>query len=208
LPLALHLPKGEHLVAKPIVDDSLWARLEPLLPLLKPRRTRSPGRKPITNRQALTGILHVLKTGIPWKELPREMGCGSGMTCWRRLLSWHRAGVWQQIQAVLSLELTETHRIDWSRAELGIISQASERANHHPSPSRSEQESPRLRPRESTEREPLAEAAHEPTFVDYDVRTGELRGAHYSGDDSSGNYATSVDDELTTDEHREFWIYQ
>jgi transposase len=38
---------------------------------------------------ALTGILFVLKTGIPWKYLPAEMGCRSGMTCWRRLRGWH-----------------------------------------------------------------------------------------------------------------------
>ena len=32
-----------------------------------------------------TGIIFILKTGLPWEYLPREMGCGSGMTCWRRL---------------------------------------------------------------------------------------------------------------------------
>ena len=63
----------------------LWALVEPLLPPAKPRRKRFPGRKPIDNRKALTGILFVLKTGISWEDLPQEMGCGSGMTCWRRL---------------------------------------------------------------------------------------------------------------------------
>lgn len=43
----------------------------------------------------LTGIVFVLKTGIPWEYLPREPGCGSGMTCWRRLHEWMQAGVWQ-----------------------------------------------------------------------------------------------------------------
>ena len=41
--------------------------------------------KRIDDRKALTGIIFVLKIGIPWEMLPQEMGCGSGMTCWRRL---------------------------------------------------------------------------------------------------------------------------
>ena len=66
-------------MAKPILDDELWQIVEPLLPP-KPRRFRFPGRKPISNRQALTGILFVLRTGIAWNMLPQELGCGSGVT--------------------------------------------------------------------------------------------------------------------------------
>ncbi len=84
-------------MAKPLLPDELWNRIEPLLPLPKPRRFRYPGRKPIDNRKVLIGILFVLKTGICWEDLPREMGCGSGMTCWRRLRDWHEAGVWQAL---------------------------------------------------------------------------------------------------------------
>ena len=67
-------------MAKPLVDDELWELIQPLLPPPKPRRWRYPGRKPVNDRQALTGILFVLKSGIPWEMLPQEMGCGSGMT--------------------------------------------------------------------------------------------------------------------------------
>ena len=63
-------------MAKPLVSDELWTMLQPLIPPRKPRRFRYPGRKPIEDRQALTGILFVLKTGIPWEDLPVEMGCG------------------------------------------------------------------------------------------------------------------------------------
>ncbi|WP_153018739.1 transposase, partial [Marichromatium gracile] len=70
-------------MAKPLLPDDLWAEIKPLLPAPKPRRYRYPGRKPIDNRRALTGILFVLKSRIPWEMLPQEMGCGSGMTCWR-----------------------------------------------------------------------------------------------------------------------------
>lgn len=32
--------------------------------------------------------------------LPQEMGCGSGVTCWRRLRDWHEAGVWERCDAL------------------------------------------------------------------------------------------------------------
>jgi len=58
----------------------------------------------------------VLKTGIQWEELPQEMGCGSGMTCWRRLQEWNTAGVWEGVLRVILQELHEAGKIDWSRA--------------------------------------------------------------------------------------------
>jgi transposase len=101
-------------MAKPLVDDALWERVEPLLPVVE-RRYRYPGRKRIPDRRALTGIVFVLKTGIPWEDLPAEMGCGSGMTCWRRLRDWNDAGVWTRLHQVL-LDEHEAGEIDWSRA--------------------------------------------------------------------------------------------
>src|SRR5512141_346380 len=102
-------------MAKPLLDDDLWNEVAPLLPAPKPRRSRFPGRKPIDNRQALTGILFVLKTGIPWEYLPQEMGCGSGMTCWRRLRDWQQVGVWDRLHHVLLNRLQQADQIDWSR---------------------------------------------------------------------------------------------
>ena len=64
----------------------------------------------------LTGILFVLQTGIPWEYLPKELGCGSGMTCWRRLREWQQAGVWERLHELLLAKLREADRIDWSRA--------------------------------------------------------------------------------------------
>jgi transposase len=78
-------------MAKPLVSDELWAIVEPLIPKVE-RRYRFPGRLRIDDRKVLTGILYVLKTGIPWEYLPQEMGCGSGMTCWRRLKEWQQPG--------------------------------------------------------------------------------------------------------------------
>ena len=103
-------------MSKLLVEDELWERVEPLLPRPKPRRFRHPGRKPQDNRAALTGILFVLKTGLPWNDLPCEMGCGSGAACWVRLHEWQALGVWEILPAVLLAELRYADKIDWSRA--------------------------------------------------------------------------------------------
>jgi transposase len=103
-------------MAKPILDDDLWSLIEPLLPPPKRRRFRYPGRSPVPHRATLTGILFVLRTGIPWEYLPQELGCGSGMTCWRRLNAWQRRGVWDKVHQLLLNRLQKADKIDWSRA--------------------------------------------------------------------------------------------
>ena len=110
-------------MARPLVTDELWEVIEPLLPQL----VISPlgGRPPVGNRQALSGILFVLKTGIAWEDLPREMGCGCGPTCFRRLVAWHEAGVWEQLHHLLLAKLHAADGIDWSRA---IVDSASVKA--------------------------------------------------------------------------------
>ena len=112
-------------MAKPLLDDSLWKLIKPLLPPPRPRRTRCPGRRPLDHRKVLTGIVFVLRTGIPWEYLPQELGCGCGMTCWSHLQEWQRAGVWQRIHEVLLSKLREADKIDWSRA---IVDSSSVRA--------------------------------------------------------------------------------
>src|SRR6266481_8113650 len=104
-------------MAKALVGDELWELVEPLIPKVE-RRYRFAGRKRIDDRKVLTGILFVLQTGIPWEYLPQEMGCGSGMTCWRRLHEWQRAGVWEKLHQVLLDELGSRGHIDWSRASI------------------------------------------------------------------------------------------
>lgn len=103
-------------MAKDLVPDELWEIVQPLLPPPPLRRFRYPGRKRIDDRKCLAGILFVMKTGIPWEDLPKEMGCGSGMTCWRRLDQWQRAGVWEKLHRVLLDRLRAADKIDWSRA--------------------------------------------------------------------------------------------
>jgi transposase len=101
-------------MAKPLLPDELWELIEPLLP----KWTPSPkgGQPRLPDRNALTGILFVLKTGIPWEDLPAEMNCGCGMTCWRRLRDWQEDGTWLRIHEVLLEKLRGADRIAWERA--------------------------------------------------------------------------------------------
>src|SRR5687767_15415769 len=103
-------------MAKQLVSDELWAVVEPLLPKEPPKPKG--GRPRVPDRACLTGIVFVLKTGIPWEYLPRELGCGSGMTCWRRLAAWTEAGVWHRLHRALLERLEGAGAIDWSRASL------------------------------------------------------------------------------------------
>ena len=107
-------------MAKPLLPDALWERIQAVLPPARPKPKG--GRPPVSDRQCLLGILFVLKTGTPWEYLPHELGCGCGMTCWRRLRDWHEAGLWQLIWRLLLNELGIRDGIDWSSAILDSCS--------------------------------------------------------------------------------------
>ncbi|GAA2934300.1 hypothetical protein GCM10020221_32520 [Streptomyces thioluteus] len=96
------------------MSDELWERIGLLLSC-RQRRFRPPGRKPLSNRQVLHGILYVLHTGIQREYLPAELGFGSGAMRWRRLRDWNEAGVWQQLHEALLAELNAAARLDWPR---------------------------------------------------------------------------------------------
>ena len=103
-------------MSKPLVSDELWEIIEPLLPVEPPKPKG--GRPRVPDRATFTGIVFVLRSGIPWELLPREMGCGSGVTCWRRLRDWQQAGVWDRLHRTLLDRLGRADRLDWSRASL------------------------------------------------------------------------------------------
>jgi transposase len=107
-------------MAKELVTDELWEVVEALLPEEPPKPKG--GRPRVDDRAALTGILFVLKSGIPWEMLPQEMGCGSGMTCWRRLKEWNEAGVWKELHHKILDRLGKADEIDWHRASLDSAS--------------------------------------------------------------------------------------
>ena len=97
------------------VPCGLWELVEPLLPRTE-RRFRYPGRRRLGDREALSGVLFVLYTGIAWRHLPLELGSGSGATCRRRLDEWQAAGVWDKLHELLLARLQQAGEIEWSRA--------------------------------------------------------------------------------------------
>lgn len=107
-----------------LVSNELWEQIEPLLPP-EPEPSPKGGRPRVTNRNALTGIVFVLRTGIPWQALPTEMNCGSGSTCWRRFAEWTRLAVWSQLHTLLLSTLGRSGTINLERA---VIDSASVRA--------------------------------------------------------------------------------
>ena len=117
-----------------LVSKKLWLELEPLVPKV----TASPkgGRPRTPDWAAFNGILFVLFTGIAWEDLPQELGWGSGMTCWRRLRAWQRAGVWDRLHGALLSRLRQYDQIDWQRASVDAASVASPRGARTPAPTR------------------------------------------------------------------------
>jgi transposase len=103
---------GGAAMAEPLVPEELWEAIVPLLPRHKARPGKR-GRPPVDDRACLTGIVFVLRSGIPWEMLPREMGCGSGVTCWRRLRYWQRRGVWKKLLHSLLERVGQEKGIDW-----------------------------------------------------------------------------------------------
>lgn len=106
-----------------LVPDELWTEIAPLLPKEPPKPKG--GRPRVPDRDCLSGIIFVLRSGIPWDLLPAEFGCGSGVTCWRRLAEWTALGIWDQVHHRLLNNLGRLGAIDWSRA---VVDSASFRA--------------------------------------------------------------------------------
>lgn len=127
-------------MARPIVSDELWQVIEPLLPA-EPSKAKG-GRPRVPNRAALTGIIFVLKTGLPWEMLPPEMGCGSGITCWRRLRDWQEAGVWENLHQLLLDKLGDAGKIDWTRASVDSSSVPAKKGAKEPGRLRRIEETP------------------------------------------------------------------
>jgi transposase len=103
--------KEEGSAAMEEISDSQWALLAPLLPPQKPR-----GRKRADDRQTLSGILWVLRSGARWNDLPKEYG--SDTRCHRRLAEWQAQGVWERVWTAFLGTLDAQGKLAWDRAFL------------------------------------------------------------------------------------------
>jgi transposase len=103
-----------------LVPDELWDAIAPLLPEEPPKPNG--GRPRVPNRATLAGIIFVLRTGCAWRLLPKELGCGSGTTCWRRLNDWQAAGVWQRLHETLLNWLGDDAAVAWRRSSVDSLS--------------------------------------------------------------------------------------
>ena len=106
-------------MSRGLVDEELRSLVQPPVP---PRKASPMGRQPRKfDRVCLTGILFVLRTGIPWEDFPQEIGC-CGMTLWNRLHEWQQAGVSRKLHRLLLERLHQANPIDRSRAAVDSAS--------------------------------------------------------------------------------------
>lgn len=96
----------------PLLSEAQWKKIEPLLPP-PPKQPRG-GRPWTGNRRVLEGILWILRSGAPWKYLPKEYPHPS--TCWRRLRDWEEQDIWLKIWRTFLGELNERQQLKWSES--------------------------------------------------------------------------------------------
>jgi transposase len=127
----------------------------------------------VPDRACLTGVIFVLKSGIQWEMLPQEMNCGSGMTCWRRLRDWSRAGVWEKLQHELLNRLRDAEKDRLVESRHGRFHCAGEKGGAKTGPTPTNRGKPGTKRHLVTERQgiPLAELTtaanvHETTVLE------------------------------------------
>ena len=111
-----------------IISKALWKAIEPLIPNLRVNQYSLMGRRPLPHREAISGILLVLRERIAWDKIPLELSWGTGMTCWRRLRAFQEIGVWPAIVEILKRELPDGQSIPFARVA-EFIPRASRKPN-------------------------------------------------------------------------------
>jgi transposase len=115
-----------------LLIEELWAIISPYVPVSTP--SPKGGRPRVPDRDCFRGILFVLREGIRWKSLPKEMGCGSGSTCFRRYQSWTAAGVWQKAHRFLVAVLGEQGYLNLFRCVVDSSSLRALQGGEHTGP--------------------------------------------------------------------------
>ena len=90
------------------LTDEQYALIEPLLP---PERTGKPGCPYKFHRQVLNGIVWILRTGAPWRDLPERYG--RWKTVYDRFRRWRDSGLWQRILDALLARARKLDRFDF-----------------------------------------------------------------------------------------------
>jgi transposase len=104
------------------LSDGEWRRLEPRLPPEKPRT----GRPNDDHRRIVNGILWVLRTGAPWRDLPERYGPVGTVSS--RFYRWRQAGIWDRVLAALQAEADGRGEVDW---DLHFVDATIVRAHQH-----------------------------------------------------------------------------
>lgn len=115
-----------------LLTDELWSAIVPYLPEVVP--SAKGGRPRVPDRDCLRGILFVLREGLRWQSLPKEMGCGSGSTCWRRFQQWTALGLWQKAHWHLVAVLGRRGLLNLERAVVDSASARAQRGGEHTGP--------------------------------------------------------------------------
>ena len=92
------------------VDDTLWALIEPVLRVDKPRK--KPGRPRRDNRAIFDGLIWLARTGSQWSQLPHEFGPKS--TVHERFTEWMGTGALERAWALLLREYDAEIGLDWA----------------------------------------------------------------------------------------------
>ena len=104
------------------LTNEQWEQIAPFLPPQKPKT----GRPAKDHRQILNGILWVLRTGAPWRDLPERYG--KWTTVYSRFQRWRKNGVWDRIFAELQTIKDREGRVD---LEVHFIDGSVVRAHQH-----------------------------------------------------------------------------
>jgi transposase len=89
------------------LTNDQWQRLQPLLPAQKP----AVGRPSLDHRTVVNGILWILRTGAPWRDLPERYG--KWATVSGRFYAWQKAGLWQRILVSLQQQADARGQLNW-----------------------------------------------------------------------------------------------